>query len=112
MPARLAARPGRAPAACRRRRRRCWPPITSTTPPAGWTKTKGSGVDLRGLDEGCTFRDFFIVERSKTSEKRGQLGNNDRFRRPPIPSRIRQKLENPREIASSDIRKTRKVRFL
>src|SRR5579875_1454367 len=60
--------------------------------------------------ENCTFRDFFILERSKTSEKRGQLGNNDRFRRPPIPSRIRQKLENPREIASSDIRKTRKVR--
>src|SRR5262249_30240918 len=43
----------------------------------------------------CTFRDFLILERSKTPEKGGQSGNNGCFRRPLIPSRNWKKPEKP-----------------
>jgi hypothetical protein len=34
---------------------------------------------LKWFEEHCTFRDFLILERSKTSGKRDPLGNNDYF---------------------------------
>src|SRR6516165_11638301 len=59
----------------------------------------------------CTFRDFLILEPLKTSEKCSQSGNNGRFRRPLIPSRIGERPENPRKTASSSVRKLRKVQL-
>jgi hypothetical protein len=45
----------------------------------GWLGKEHAKPNVSGIVSNCTFRDFLILERSKTSGKRDPLGNNDYF---------------------------------